>query len=387
MTVKILFGGVFLLMLAASTQQAFAQANADQESSTQTPASPFDRLDRNGDGKLERGELPERARGLFDRIDSNSDGTVTREEDDAFRARRPAAQPGGAQRGGLSEKIEVRRDISYAGNENPRQQLDLFLPKAPAEGKRPVLVFIHGGGWRNGDRAGGGQRLARFVESGKYAGVSVGYRLSGEAQWPSQIHDCKAAIRWIRAHAEEYGFDTERIVVMGTSAGGHLVAMLGTSGDVKELEGDLGPHTEHSSRVAAVIDFFGPTEMLTMGDHKGSIDHNSPNSPESLLLGGAVQEHPEIARAASPVTYVSADDPPFLILHGTKDPVVPFPQSERLAELLKAAKVTCALVPITDAGHGFGGPEVDARIDAFLTRVVEGKEVQVLEEPIAAPRR
>ena len=166
-----------------------------------------------------------------------------------------------------------------------------------------------------------------MVESGEYIGASVGYRLSDEAIWPAQLHDCKAAIRWLRANAKKYNLDPDRIGVTGTSAGGHLVAMLGTGGDVLELEGELGDHLKVSSRVNCVVDQYGPTDLLTMGGF-----HNNANSPESKLLGGAVQDNKKAARNASPTSYVSKDDPPVLLIHGTNDPVVPFNQSELLLQ-------------------------------------------------------
>jgi acetyl esterase/lipase len=243
---------------------------------------------------------------------------------------RAAQRPAGAGR--VPDSVRAERDIPYAGTDHERQRLDLYLPKEPHADTLPLLVFIHGGAWLGGDRRGGAGQVMRFVESGDYVGASIGYRLSGDATWPSQIHDCKAAVRWLRAHAEEYGIDSDRIGVMGTSAGGHLVALLGTSGDVAEVEGDLGEYDAVSSRVTCVVDYFGPADLLTMGDYPSQIDHNAANSPESRLLGGAVQEVAERAREASGVTYVTADDPPFLILHGTEDMIVPFHQSVELDE-------------------------------------------------------
>ena len=158
----------------------------------------------------------------------------------------PPRQPGPR----LPEGVKLVADLPYADNDNPRQQLDLLLPERPADEKPlPVVVFIHGGAWRGGDRKGGQRMVAPLVAAGDYAGASVGYRLSGEAIWPAQIHDCKAAIRWLRANAKKYNLDPDKIAVWGASAGGHLVAMLGTSGGVKELEGTLGKHTDQSSRV------------------------------------------------------------------------------------------------------------------------------------------
>jgi acetyl esterase/lipase len=212
----------------------------------------------------------------------------------------------------------------------------------------------------------------------------VGYRLSGEAVWPAQIHDCKAAIRWIRAHAKEHGLDPERIGVWGSSAGGHLVAMLGTSGGAESLEGILGDHRDQSSRVGCVADYFGPSDLLTIGDHESSIDHNAADSPEAQLIGGAVQKSKDAARAASPITYVSEDDPPFLIVHGTADMTVPFAQSEILAAALKKAGVEVTMVAVDGAGHGFKTPEPDKRVRAFFDRLLRGIDVKVSGERIPA---
>jgi len=297
--------------------------------SAQQPASPFDRRDVNKDGKLVREELPEPLRKNFDRVDTNKDGFISREESDAMRRNLPQS-PGQGSKGTpkLAEGVKKVADLDYAGSGNPRQALDLYLPeKREGEGLLPVIVFVHGGGWQGGDKNGGGAKVAPYVATGKFAGASIAYRLSSEAQWPSQIHDCKAAIRWLKAHAKEYQLDPERIAVWGTSAGGHLVAMLGVSDGVKELEGEIGPHLDQTGKVSCVVDFFGPTEMLRMGSEPGSERHNAPDSPESKLLGGPVLENPDKAKSASPIEHVTAGDAPHLIVHGSKDPTVPYSQS------------------------------------------------------------
>jgi len=191
-----------------------------------------------------------------------------------------------------SDSIKVTPDIPYADTANAAQRLDLYLPAKRASDKPlPVIVFIHGGAWQAGNKADGRASVQRFVSSGQYAGASVEYRLSQQAKWPAQIEDCKAAIRWLRAYAKENGLDPERIGVWGTSAGGHLVAMLGVSGGVKELEGTLGKHLDQSSRVTCVADYFGPTNLLTMGDFPSKMAHNAADSPESRLIGGALQDN------------------------------------------------------------------------------------------------
>ena len=289
-----------------------------------------------------------------------------------------------AQRPRLPDSIEVRLDQPYAGTDNPRQMLDLLLPKQRTSDKPlPVIAYIHGGAWRAGNKSGGLRRVTPFVESGKFVGVPIGYRLSGEATWPAQIHDCKAAIRWLRANADSLRIDANRIGVMGSSAGGHLVAMLGTSGDVKDLEGKLGSHTSVSSRVACVVDEFGPTNFLTMNDFPSRIDHLAPTSPESLLIGGAITEHKDKVRHASPLTYVSKDDPPFLIIHGTKDPLVPYNQSVILDAALKKAGVDVYLQTISEGQHGgFRSRELARRTRLFFEKHLLSGDVQIPTTPL-----
>ena len=158
--------------------------------------------------------------------------------------------------------VELRLDQAYAGNENPKQMVDVYLPKKRnSEKPLPVIALIHGGGWVNGDRLGYAAQAIQLARTGDYAAVTVGYRLTKEASWPAQVHDCKAAIRWIRAHAEKLNLAADKIAVWGSSAGGHLSSLLGTSGDVKELEGDLGPNTSFSSRVQCVVNLCGPEDF------------------------------------------------------------------------------------------------------------------------------
>jgi acetyl esterase/lipase len=227
----------------------------------------------------------------------------------------------------------------------------------------PMIVWVHGGAWLAGSKEGAGPALA-FVRKG-YAVASINYRLSQHARFPAQIEDCKAAIRWLRANAKSYGLDPDHIGVWGASAGGHLVALLGTSGDVKDLEGKDGP-ADQSSRVQAVVDWFGPTDVTKMG---GS--HDGPDSPESKLLGGPVQENREKAERANPIAYVSNDDPPFLILHGDRDATVPFSQSELLEEALRKAGVDVTFRPVKGAGHGgreFSSEENRKLVEEFFDK-------------------
>ena len=335
-------------------------------------ANPFERFDSNKDGKLSKSELPERLRDRFEAIDADKDGMITPEEQRAYLA------GGGPARG----EVKVEKDVAYAGTTNPRQTLDLMLPKTPKGDKPlPVVVNVHGGAWLQGDKSRGVGQIMPLVASGEYAGVSINYRLSGEAPWPAQAFDCKAAIRWVRANAAKYHLDPDRIGVVGGSAGGHLVAFLGTSGGVEEVEGDLGPNSGLSSKVRCVVDLYGPAELASMGDAPGGSAHDRPDSPESKLLGGPILENPAKAKAASPITYVSKDDPPFLIIHGDKDGTVPYDQSVRLSKALKDVGVEVLLVKVEGGGHGnFRNPEIPRRVRQFFDKHLRDLPVGAISE-------
>jgi len=263
----------------------------------------------------------------------------------------------------LPEGTRTLRDLAYVSKGHERQKLDLFLPRAGTN-PLPVIVWIHGGAWKAGSKE---QCPAlQFVARG-YAVASINYRLSQHAVFPAQIEDCKAAIRWLRAHASEYKLDPDRVGVWGASAGGHLVALLGTSGDVKAF--DVGENLNISSRVQAVVDFFGPVDFTQMSKYApkdGPFDHDAADSPESLLIGGAVQQNKDKAAKASPLTYISKDDPPFLIMHGDKDNIVPYQQSEQLRDALQQAGVPVTLKIIPGAGHGFAGPDIGKQVTEFF---------------------
>ncbi|MBV8142174.1 MAG: alpha/beta hydrolase, partial [Verrucomicrobia bacterium] len=200
---------------------------------------------------------------------------------------------------------------------------------------------------------------------------------SPQALFPAQLEDCKAAVRWLRAHAEEFGIDPNRIGVWGASAGGNLAALLGTTGEVRDFE--VGENLGYSSRVQAVCDFFGPTDFLQMDAHRlpdGQI-HSAPDSPESKLVGGPIQNNPEKVRRANPITYVDQGAPPFLIVHGTLDRLVPFHQSQLLVAALEAAGAAVTFHPVEGGGHGeyfgasggcglYSDPEVGPVVKAFF---------------------
>jgi acetyl esterase/lipase len=275
------------------------------------------------------------------------------------------------------EPINFELDVSYADTENPRHRLDIYVPKDRKAEKLPVIVFFHGGGWMQGDRSDGAGRLMPFVRTGEYAGISAGYRLSGEAQWPAQIHDSKAVIRWVRANAARYGFDPDRIGVWGRSSGGHLALMLGLTGDVPALEGTLGSHTSVSSQVSAVANFFGISEFLAIIDQPSEIDRTRADAPEARLIGNALADDPETAKAASPITYVSRNDPPILTVHGTEDRIVPYDQSVRLDAALQKAGVPSYFVTVAGAGHGDFAGAVDGRVKAMFDKYLREQNVEI----------
>ena len=286
------------------------------------------------------------------------------------------AQPPGK----LPTNVRGEFDIPYAGTDNPRQRLDLYLPEKAAEaGSLPLVVYVHGGGWLGGDKR-AGTMLLPLVQSGEYAVASVGYRLTPEAIWPAQIHDCKAAIRWLRANAAKYGIDPERIGVAGSSAGGHLVSLLGTTGGVADLEGSLGPHRDAGSRVACVVDQFGPSDFSEISEA-----NDAAKGMVAKLLGGRPDEVPEVARAASPLAHVTKDDAPIICIHGTADALVPYSQSTRLDTACGQAGVECLVLTIPGGGHGgFRNPEVNVRTKQFLDKYLRGRAATISEEPIPA---
>jgi acetyl esterase/lipase len=332
----------------------------------------FKDRDANGDSKLSKEEFPERLRPAFALADTNKDGFLSLPE---FLTQR------------LSGKPLAFADISYADSDNPRQQLDLYLPlNIRSDKPLPLIVFIHGGGWQKGSKAGGRELLSRFIQTGNYAAASIGYRLTDEARWPAQLHDCKAAIRWLKAHAQEYYIDPAKIGVWGTSAGGHLAALLGTTGDVKELEGALGKHLDQDSRVACVVNYFGPANFLTLVTQPSSIDRGvDAQYPEALLLGGPVQKQEALAKEASPVTHVSAGDAPFFTAHGTLDPLVPFAQAQELHSALQRAGVPSILQEISNGVHGFKSVDLDQRVTRYFDRHLRGSGSGPESAPIVFP--
>lgn len=238
-------------------------------------------------------------------------------------------------------------------------KLELLVPQGAA-GPVPVVVWIHGGGWKSGSRLPIPARVSNLCAMG-YAVASVDYRLTGVALWPAQIQDVKGAVRWLRAQAGVYGLDPDRFAAWGDSAGAHLASMLGLSGGVStitagsttvDVEGSTGGNLGQSSRVQAVVHWYGATDVLQMHFYPSTVNHDAASSDESRLVGGPIQDRPEIVATTNPITYASADDPPLLAMHGTLDKLIVFNQSQLLVDALRDAGVSATLRPVQGAGHG-----------------------------------
>lgn len=294
-----------------------------------------------------------------------------------------------AQRTPAPKGFVAEYDVKYVPDGDAAQALDIFYPEKPAEKPLPLLVWIHGGGWSGGSKNG-----APFVNqlTRGYVVASVEYRFSQKAKFPAQIQDCQAAIRWLRANAKKYSIDPDRVGVGGASAGGHLAALVGTSGG-KNAFPKLGGNEDQSDRVQAVLDIFGPTNFWTViaqaeADAKvKNIFKWNNGDPYSRLIDAKLGEDKAACDAVSPVHYVSKDNPPFLILHGDHDTLVPYAQSVELAELLTKAGVENTLQKLPGAGHGgaqFALPAVIELSKNFFDKHLQGKEVKIEAVPESA---
>ncbi len=236
------------------------------------------------------------------------------------------------------------KDVTYCTPDGVAQKMDVLYPRTIGEKPLPVAVYIHGGGWTSGDKASGAGLLdTREILARGYVVVSLNYRLAPEYKWPAQITDVKCAIRHLRANAGMYKIDPNKIGVWGGSAGGHLVTMLGTTD--KSAGFDVGEYLDQSSRVQVVVDEFGPADLPKMFTANAQV-------VAGRIFGSTSRDDPILVKA-SPVTYITSDDPPFLILQGDQDQVVPMEQSQILHERLKAGGVQSTLVIVKNAGHGF----------------------------------
>jgi acetyl esterase/lipase len=262
--------------------------------------------------------------------------------------------------------VNIVRDVTYKHIDGRNLQLDIYSPKSITH-PLPVVLWIHGHRWSYGSKE---QRPPVNLMAQGYIVASLDYRPSGEASFPAAIEDCKAAVRWLRANATTYQIDPDHIGAWGHSAGGHLAALLGTSGGVAELEG-AGDNSTFSSRVQAVCDMSGPSDILQFYEAVSKSTDGSARRAKSSIeqfLGGSVEQNRAKAIAASPITYVSKDDAAFLIIHGENDMSIPVSQSEAFSDKLKAAGVDATLEIAKGRGHGVGGPNFASEIISFFDK-------------------
>jgi len=258
----------------------------------------------------------------------------------------------------------LHSNVPYNNDTLPKHLLDIYLP-ANANGKIPLVIFIHGGGWLSNDKYADIGYMKKTVEeivASGFAMASIDYRFSTQAVFPAQMLDCNRAISFLYDNADKYGFDKNRFAVMGFSAGGHLASLVGLSKN-NNIINFFMPGTSKSFNFKAVVDFYGPAELILFPGF------NDSKSPEALLIGAAPLDRPDLAKAASPVTYVDKNDPPFLIIHGEKDELVSPNQSRLLSSWLTVSGVQNEVIIVKDAPHFgvmFDADDVRNKVISFL---------------------
>ncbi len=266
--------------------------------------------------------------------------------------------------------VRIYPDLAYLQGGSPRQKLDIYLPSPVPADPLPLIVYLHGGGWKKGSKADGRRFAFRMVAQG-YAVACVGYRLSDEELFPAQLEDCKAAVRWLRDNAPRYRIDPEHVGVMGVSAGGFLAVMMGVTRSTQLF--DVGEHLGQASGVQGVCDFFGPTDLVQL--HEYSSQARTPQAEEIVkLLGGDPHIQKIQARKSNPLTYLDGVAPPFLLVQGANDTVIPPAQSRQLYEALKKQAIPVHLHLVNDAGHtgpAFVAPDINALVDTFFIRTLK----------------
>ncbi|MCE0522461.1 MAG: alpha/beta hydrolase [Methylacidiphilales bacterium] len=264
------------------------------------------------------------------------------------------------------EGIVVLHDVVFGRGGDHDLHAEIAYPKDAAK-PMTAIIYIHGGGWIGGSQKSG--PIVHLAQTGYFA-ASIEYRLDSVAKWPAQIEDCKLAVRWLRANADRYHVDPNRIGTLGASAGGHLVLCLGTMADAKEYEGD-GGYPGVSSAVQAVVDFYGPTDFT----HPGIYTPMAIKLTEGLF-GVPYGQNPAFWISGSPLFYVKAGDPPMLLVHGDADTLVPLAQSSVFDAALTQAGVPHQFLIVKNAGHGFAmvdpsHPEIYQAVDAFLAKYLK----------------
>ncbi len=344
----------FILILLIAVTAQIPAVNAE---TPQRPIISFEKFaehnDTNNDGVITQDEFKGNPN-LFKWIDRNRDGKITREEFISF----GETQKLNRKRSAIPHETKVFNGIRYAEVDGNQLKADIYVPSVPAGSPPPpLLVWIHGGGWTKGSRRNMNGAFKQMLYKG-YAVASIDYRLEGIIAHPKLIHDCKGAIRFLRANAKKFGYNADKIGVGGSSAGGHLVLLLGFSNGVPALEGTVGGNLEVSSKVDAIVDFYGPADFKQM--KKRARTFGNPDSP--------------IVASASPVTYLDPKDPPVLIFQGDKDALVPCDQSIYLDKVCKEKGVESHLNIIQGAQHGgkeFITDDVTKKIADFFDKHIK----------------
>lgn len=273
-----------------------------------------------------------------------------------------------------AEETPAQRNLRYADGAGAAHQLD-FYPAASAEARAPLVIYIHGGGWRAGDKSKVPGYILKLTKEG-IAVAAVNYRLSQQAKYPAQLFDIKAAVRFMRAHADEFHIDPQRIAAWGLSAGGQLAALLGTTAHDPALEGNVGADLDQSSKVAAVVNYYGPTSLpdkpIQCAQVKCLFPQTGMDATVSQLLGCDIAKCTDRAKAASPIDHIAAGAPPFLNVHGDKDNIVPLQQSINFDAALAKAGVHSRLIVVPGGRHGWDGETpYDEAARTFLVRQLE----------------
>ncbi len=346
-----------LLLFLISCNVATAQKNDDETARrVKQIVAQIKRQDSNGDGKISRDEANELLKRNFKRVDRNQDDVI--DESEIKRIAETIANRNRRNRNSnrsiqVPESVKATLNVLYRKTEQENLKkswsLDIFEPKTKSEKQLPAIVFIHGGGWRGGDKASGifRQYAIHFAQR-SYVCFSINYRLIQVGKMPACIQDCKTAIRWIRTNAEKYNVKSDRIGAFGNSAGAHLVAMLALAPDDKQLVGD-GPYRKQSSAIQAGVAAAPPTDLSALF----KIESGARRLKQIFGEDKSKAEMEKMGKLISPVTHASKNAPPLILVHGGKDRTVPVSQSEKLEQALKQAGAkNVTFKYYANAGHG-----------------------------------
>ncbi|WP_237445754.1 alpha/beta hydrolase [Sinobacterium norvegicum] len=283
----------------------------------------------------------------------------------------------GIIKGQSERRKHTFKSYQYATRDGLPLKLDLFLPNNSDNKATPLIIWFHGGGWQVGSRESIELAALKQLSRG-FALASVSYSLSDAAQWPVQAHECKAAVRWLRANAKRFNINSEQFIAWGMSAGAHTACILGTSADDEFLNGSLGECNNQSNHIHAMIAFYPPTDFLNVGDFDGLIDYQDEDSPIGRLLGHQAVAGDPLTASTNPIAYVNQQSVPALLLHGDDDPVVPLLHSELMHQALLAHDIPSEFYHYRGYTHGdyrFSQGDALARVQHFLAKVTDDSTV------------